>query len=435
MTGMRTTATEAQVPGRLGELAPARDLQLVEGPAPRESAEPSIETRVYRSWAELKALLPAWEEILRESPALSIFSTPEWLGSWWQAFGATRRLTTLAFFDDHAVLLGLVPLYEERAEAAGLGRLHGLRLVGDGSMDSDNLDLVFRPGFERVCCRAFLDWLSRSRGWDLCSLNTLPAESVGARTLWQALSARKWPLRRTESPNAAIEFPSDWQSYLDSLTSSFRPLLTRYPRRLSNRFAVRVYRWDDPGRLPEALDLLFALHQKRWLLAHEPGSFGSPERREFYRRMAAAFLERGWLEFWFLELDGRAVATQFCFRYRESVYLLQEGFDPDFAADKVGYALRAATLQYFLETGAKRYDFLGGLNTHKRNWGARPGTYQNLCFAQPLSLGGCHIALDTWRAQGKEWLRRRLPASAWSVLHQVKTTVSGAQRQEILRDE
>jgi CelD/BcsL family acetyltransferase involved in cellulose biosynthesis len=226
---------------------------------------------------------------------------------------------------------------------------------------------------------------------------------------------------------------------VDGLANSFRPLVTRYPRRLSNRFTMRVYRSDDPGRLPEALTLLFRLHQKRWHLAHEPGSFASAERQDFYGRMAAAFLERGWLEFWFLELDGRAVAAEFCFAYRGSVYLLQEGFDPDFAADKVGYALRAALLKYFLESGARRYDFLGGFNVHKRNWGATPGIYQNLCFARPHSLGSCHIALDAWGAQGKEWLRQHLPAAAWSALQRVKGSMNGARHpqppQEGLSDE
>jgi CelD/BcsL family acetyltransferase involved in cellulose biosynthesis len=393
-----------------------------------ESVEHPVETRVYYSWTELKAILPAWEELLRENRALSIFSTPEWLGSWWEAFGGGRRLVALAFFSDCGTILGMVPLYEDRMVGATFPRWRCLRFVGDGSMDSDNLDLILRPGFERECCSALLQWLASHRGWDLCCLDTLPGDSIGAQELRQQLAARKWPVLRRESQNAAISLPATWQSYLQSLTSAFRPLVTRYPRRLSSRFTVRVYRWEERDRVPEALELLFGLHQKRWNRANEPGAFGSPQRREFYRHIAGAFLEKGWLEFWFLELDGRAVATQFCFRYRETVYLLQEGFDPDFAADKVGYALRAAMLRYFVETGATRYDFLGGFSTHKRNWGAQPGAYQNLCFAAPRSLGSCHIALNKWGTQGKEWLRQHLPSAAWRTLHAVKSSVTGGGR-------
>jgi CelD/BcsL family acetyltransferase involved in cellulose biosynthesis len=381
-----------------------------------------IETRAYHSWPELKAIVPAWESILSENATLSIFSTPEWLSSWWEAFGSGRPLTVLAFFDKRGTLLGLVPLYEDRM--AGPCHLTWLRFVGDGSMDSDNLDLILRPGFERACCRAFLRWLGGHRGWDVCSLNTMPENSVGAQMLRQELAPNQWAVHRTESPAALIPLPATWQSYVESLPSTFRPLVTRYPRRLANRFAVRVHRLEDPDRLTEALDLLFSLHQKRWNVANERGSFGLPERREFYRRMAAAFLRRSWLEFWFLELNGQTVASQFCFRYRECAYVLQEGFDPDFAADKVGYALRASALQRFIETGARRYDFLGGCNAHKLAWGAQPRTYQNLWLARPKSLGSCYLALDGLGTQSKNWLRQHLHSSAWRALHLLKASVT-----------
>jgi CelD/BcsL family acetyltransferase involved in cellulose biosynthesis len=118
-----------------------------------------------------------------------------------------------------------------------------------------------------------------------------------------------------------------------------------------------------------------------------------------------------------LELNGRAVAAQFCFRYADTVSILQEGFDPKFAADKVGYALRASMLKHFIETGVRQYDFLGGLAAHKQKWGAEPGEYLNLNFARPGSLGSLYLSSTNALTKGKEWLRTRLPAPAWSALH------------------
>src|SRR2546430_13527443 len=45
----------------------------------------------YDRWEQLEAEIPAWEAILDHNPSLSIFSTPEWLGSWWKAFGSKDR--------------------------------------------------------------------------------------------------------------------------------------------------------------------------------------------------------------------------------------------------------------------------------------------------------------------------------------------------------
>jgi CelD/BcsL family acetyltransferase involved in cellulose biosynthesis len=201
--------------------------------------------------------------------------------------------------------------------------------------------------------------------------------------------------------------------------------VTRYPRRLANRYHVRIYRCENLSELASGLKVLFFLHQKRWNRASQRGSFGSRARREFYGGMAEAFFRRRWLEFWFLELNGAAVAAQFCFRYRDSAYVLQEGFDPDFAHDKVGYALRATMLQYFIHLGIKRYDFLEGFVSHKYVWGARPGRYLNLCFARPTHFGRHYITYTKLASSSKEWLRDHFPSRAWNALYQLKTYIRG----------
>jgi len=141
--------------------------------------------------------------------------------------------------------------------------------------------------------------------------------------------------------------------------------------------------------------------------------------------MGCSFLRRGWLQLWLLELNGATVAAQFCFRYGDTVSILQEGFDPEFAADKVGYALRAAMLKHFIETGVRHYDFLGGFAEHKQEWGAERGAYLNLHFARPGSLGSLYLSCINGLTKGKEWLRANLPASAWNALHSLNVKLNG----------
>jgi CelD/BcsL family acetyltransferase involved in cellulose biosynthesis len=386
----------------------------------------SIQISAYDSWSSIEELIPAWESILDENPALSIFSTPEWLRSWWEAFGSGRQLAVLAFRSGN-VVLGIAPLYWDASKYALFGPKE-LLLVGDGSGDSDNLDLIVRPGAEETCVAALIEWFGRQRSGGVFAFNTLPADSVAARTLAYYLEAEKWPLRQTTSPNAVIPLPSTWDAYLQSLSPKFRRQLARAQRSLETSYQLKVRRCESPAELPGALDTLFSLHQKRWTSAQQTGTFSSPERRDFYARVGKAFLDRGWLELSFLELDGKPVASQFTFRYRDTVYALQEGFDTDFANQHVGYALRAAMLEQSIATGVTRYDFLGGFNQPKQKWGAECGAYVNLQFAAPWSVGSCYLALDSGAANGKEWLRQHLPSPAWNVLHRMKLKVSEESR-------
>jgi CelD/BcsL family acetyltransferase involved in cellulose biosynthesis len=379
----------------------------------------AIRVDTYDSWPSLTELLPAWEEILAENPALSIFSTPEWLGSWWEAFGRNRKLAILAFSETTGKLLGLVPLYWETSRHPLFGRLKQLRLLGDGSLDSDNLDLILRPGSESVCVAELLRWIERQAKGAVCRLNTLPGYSLSGHALSEQLASRGWPVRQAHSPNSVIPLPAKWESYVESLSPKFRQLIRRCARLMSQR-NIRLRRCESARELPQMLNTLFSLHQKRWTSVNEPGSFVSVERRNFYHRMAKAFLERGWLELWTLEFDGKPVAAQMNFRYRQTVYALQEGFDPELAVHQIGYVLRAGMLERFIRLGITHYDFLGGLSETKRRWGARPGTYLNFSFAAPWSIAGCYLALDKSAARSKEWLRQHLPRPAWDILHRAK---------------
>ena len=381
----------------------------------------------YDRWEQLEAEIPAWEAILDHNPSLSIFSTPEWLGSWWKAFGSNKRTSILTFAGADNSMMGLLPAYLEEFQSPFFTRLTGLRLVGDGTGDSDNLDLIVRPGLEKACAQGLVSWLKHHKHWDVCFLNTMPRNSRAAAALVRELDRVHWPYVLESFPNSAIELPDSWLLYVESLSPSFRPLLTRYPRRLAQRYQVRIRRCENPDELSRKLKILFSLHKKRWNLVNQPGSFGCRERREFYFAMGPSFLSKGWLEFWLMELNGVPAAAQYCFRYRNTVSILQEGFDPKFAVDKPGYALRAAMLKHFIETGVRRYDFLGGLAAHKHNWGAKPGAYLNLRFARPGSAGSLYLSCTNSMAKSKEWLRVHLPASAWNVLHRIKINFSKRQ--------
>jgi CelD/BcsL family acetyltransferase involved in cellulose biosynthesis len=380
------------------------------------------------SWDELNTFRDAWENLLLKNSANSIFLTPEWLGSWWQTFGQEkgRKLMSLVFLDQERQVTAIAPLFQESRLFPPV-QVKTLRLLGAGSGDSDALDLIVQPGFESEVAEAFLSWLSRNKVWDICSFETLASASSVADRLLEALSLRGWRPTREDSPNFYIDLPHTWEAYLATLDTRFRPLLTRYPRRLQSKHRIRFFRCDRLQDLPSGLETLFRLHQMRWTKAGERGAFSNPMRRNFYFRMAEAFLRRGWLEFWLLEVENETVAAQFCFRYGTTVYLLQEGFNPNYAAEKVGYALRAHVLQQMIQTGARRYDFLGGTDAYKLKFGARQSRYLNMHFAGPSTLGRMDLAIRLRAGLARRWLKNSLPQAMLDVLtHPNKRRAGGA---------
>lgn len=385
----------------------ANQFQLAQAIA--SEARTALSVHTCSTWDELEQFRERWNSLLRANPAASIFQTPEWLTSWWQAYGRNRDLFALVFADSTDAIVGILPLYADRTRFLGLP-LTTLRMVGAGSGDSDGLDFITAPGYASDCAEAFIAWLAGQKEWQVCALETLPQNSRVAECLFQGVQAAGMGIDSTLTPNFIIDLPSTWPLYLSSLESSFRPLLTRYPKRLQSRFTVKFSRCQDMGDLKTQLEALFELHQMRWTGRGELGAFAGNERRDFYYRMAAAFLQRGWLEFWRLELNGETVGAQFCFRYNDTVSLLQEGFHPNYAAEKIGYALKAHLLEEMIRTGARCYDFLGGVDPYKQKFGAHRENYLNVFISGPSKVGRLYLQVQRKKRGTKAWLKRKLPA-------------------------
>ena len=386
----------------------------------------ALQIRRYDDLASLEALRGPWNDLLAEFPGATVFCTLEWLLAWWHAFGAGRQLHVVAFVESDGRLAGVAPLSLVR-ETRGPVALKSMRMMGDGSGDSDSLDFPVRAGCEGAVAAALMHHLKVEQHlWEVCRFNTLPADSPVARALAPLIGSAGWVHYTTGTMTQAIDLPEAWAEYLSQLSSNEREKVSRRPRKLAKTHQVHLYKCDTESDLSACLSVLFDLHQKRWTSSGEPGSFGSAERRQFYGEMAKAFLVRGWLEFWLLDVDGVPVAAQFGFRYRQTFFILQEGFEPALAGESVGFVLRAHVLKYLIESGVRRYDFMAGQEPAKARWGARPGQYLNMHFARPRSAGGLYLQAVNEAGAAKEYLREHLPQPAWDLLHRINLRLRGA---------
>lgn len=380
-----------------------------------QGQEEALQVRIYTSWDELAGIKTAWEQLLQHSIGPTIFSTAEWLGAWWNAYSHGKQLIALAFLNSSGELVGLAPFYREKIH----GGIKRLRLVGDGTGDSDDLDLIFRSGQKEVCCRALIEWLASESAWDLCELNTLPADSPNVGPLLYGLKKQRWVPVMYKRPKSAVVLPGSWDSYLEQLPREHAKGIERYTRRLHRHYVARIFKCTEEEELAGYLEILFDLHQKRWNAQGVPGTFALPERKQFYSDFNRAFLRRGWLEFWLLELDGKIAAAQLAFRYGDTVYQLQEGLDPAHYSDRVGQVLRSHVIRQLIAEGVRRYDYLGGDEAHKRNWGAQPGSYTDVhIVAKSWSRAHLYVRARHGAYAAERWLRANAP-SAYSLLRQL----------------
>jgi peptidoglycan/xylan/chitin deacetylase (PgdA/CDA1 family)/CelD/BcsL family acetyltransferase involved in cellulose biosynthesis len=367
-----------------------------------------LKVTLYQDWEHVHALSKSWNGALAASASDTIFLTWEWTEAWWKNYGAGRPLFVLAALDGDE-LQGIAPFYVDGSGPFGKS-VPCLRLIGDGSSDSDYLDIWARRGRETEVVSAFVETLVGNRhAWEWLELHGPLTDSPGLQAMLACARERSWRFSSADVPCATLSLPSNWNDYLGSLKPRFRTKVRSALSFLEEKLGETPRECRVAEELEDWLQVLFTLHTARWQSEGQPGVFGHSSKRAFYLDFSRAALKQGWLAFHRLDWGERPLSTQYGFRYRNKFHLLQEGYDPAFDGLRPGLALRGWLMRHWIETGLEEYDFLAGTASYKMDWGAQRKTSVRLRIAR--SWLGAVVSIDgpLGRERVKEAIKPIIP--------------------------
>jgi CelD/BcsL family acetyltransferase involved in cellulose biosynthesis len=299
----------------------------------------------------------SWNGLLDRSAAPSVFLTWTWQTEWARAFAPDHPLQVLAVTDDDGGLAGLLPLYEDGPER--------LRVLG-GVDVSDYLDLIAPAGSEEDVWQALLQHRAAQRvEWDL---HAVRAASPTAEILPRI--APSWGLRvvaDVEERCPVLALPATWDEYLARLSGKDRHELKRKMRKLERELpAITVSAHAGADGWDEALGRFLTLHR---LSKVGKARFMDDGMERFFRDATRALAAAGWARLWFLEWEGKAVASFLCLEYAGTVGLYNSGFDPAQARLAPGIVLLAHVIGDAITRGIPTFDFLRGEEHYKLGFG------------------------------------------------------------------
>jgi CelD/BcsL family acetyltransferase involved in cellulose biosynthesis len=371
------------------------------------SAAGSASVACIEDTAGFRALRREWADLHTACPYATPFNSWDWLFSWWQAYGGPQLLRILTFRSG-PTLIGVAPFFLA-SERTDIGvRCRVLRLIGDGSFDSDYLGILAARDSLPHVADLLVQWLRDGSGWDALVLREMSTASNQAATLQPALQRAGLRTRLETGRTALLDLPASFDEFLHGRRARFRTKIRSLLKGLDAAGIMLETRCERPLQLRTRLRSLYALHQQRWTASGEAGVFANAARRSFYRRFVPRFERRGWLRLYSLRSGNDYVAHQLCFGGNGVTYLLQEGFDTSQASASYGQMLRAAVMRHLIQSGERHYDFLGGFSRHKEEWGAREEPSHHLTAARSTWRGRLYFALPAWRERLAP-LKRFLP--------------------------
>jgi CelD/BcsL family acetyltransferase involved in cellulose biosynthesis len=325
-----------------------------------------MKTQVYTDAAGFAALRQDWNPLLHNSISNTIFLTWEYQSIWWEHLGEGELY--LIAVRDNSHLSGIAPLHLTTSSDG----LKTLSIVGCRDV-SDYLDLVAASGQEERVYGTLLDWLESDEApaWDMVDLCNIPATSPTHQLLAEMAEARGYKVQtEVEDVCPIISLPSTWDEYLSSLDRKQRHEIRRKIRRAEGGGQTNWYIVDEEHNLAAEMGAFIELHQKSHV---DKDEFMDARMQGFFHAVAQVLHQAGWLQLAFMEVNGEKAAAMLNFDYRDSILVYNSGYDPQkYAQLSPGIVLLSYCIQWAIELGRAKFDFLRGDEEYKYRFGAQP---------------------------------------------------------------
>jgi len=334
-------------------------------------------------WSDLLPLRQQWDMLAGDC----VFRSWVWQSTWWQHYGTDalheggRELFVLAAFDEDT-LLAILPCYVETHFARG----RVLRLLGDGEVCSDHLDVLCAsanletaiPELAKYICHTAADWDTT----DFVAVGEAP----GLAALRQSMEQLGCAVTLSANESVwSVPLPKDWESFLAIQSKSHRKQLRRAEKRGLDAEHAAWRLVKTPEEFDVAWPILIDLHQRRRNSLGEPGCFASDRWAAFHADVARQLLAVGQLRFSWLELDGQPVAAEYHFAGEQITWAYQGGVDPDRLNDEPGRMSMIRAVQHAIAEGHRQFDLLRGDEPYKPHWRAQPRATFDVQIVPPRS--------------------------------------------------
>jgi len=104
----------------------------------------------------------------------------------------------------------------------------------------------------------------------------------------------------------------------------------------------------------------------------DKSEFLTEQMVSFFRLLAQRTAQQGFLRMSFLDIDQVPAAGVMCFDYNDTVFLYNNGYNPQFRKLSPGFLSKVYSIRNSIDQGKLRYDLLKGEEGYKKRLGSTP---------------------------------------------------------------
>jgi len=349
---------------------------------------------------EFRALQSEWNALNEQSGKGTIFSSWEWLFTWWETYqkDSLRELYILTY-RENGELQGIAPFQILNHPRKQFPCSKQLILLGTGETDgglvlTEYLDLIIAPGKEAQVINAFSNVLNQEqRHWQ----GTLFKQLLLGSYLSSLFAGQRLSIEAKVQANGfrtLIDLPETYKDYLMSLRKKKRNNITRMLTRLKSEQEFTIESIRTGLDIDTAITELAGLNRERRGQLDQPSAFHQPNFEAFHRAVIKRLLPLKKVELRILRIDGKAVAGLYSLIDGDTMHAYQSGFEAE-----LGHRYSLLTMMITSEISncidnpdLKRFNFMYSAdeNSYKLRYSAYTEPMQDISYFPRNMLSSFH---------------------------------------------
>ncbi len=333
----------------------------------------------------IKRLEGPWNALLERSERPDVLHSYQWYASWSESFVPSGDMLIAAAWEDLR-LSAVLPLMKQRYRAKGPLAVKAVRSMTN--RNSALFDLLSdRPSAE-LLGSLFSKALDASRG-KMIVLEKIHEDSLILKHLEEAAGREEFfYLVRPVSEGWTVRIDASFDSFFNTRAPKFKKNMRAAERKSLDRGRLDVSQPSGPEDLDQLLDRGFILQSNGWKGREGSAVMQNEQVRRFYKKLAAACLDAGWLRYMLLTSNGEDLSFIYCLGAFGAIHALEIGMDERFRNIGAGMVAAKRMLeQVFREERFTMWDFGEGQDRWKKDWSTERALVRNVFVFPKTPVG------------------------------------------------
>lgn len=336
--------------------------------------------------AKLEDLKKSWDEFLARCPSgnINLFFTHEWITTWWEHFGAGKKLWVLLVKDEQEIV-GIAPLMIGYELYSGIP----VRMLGFfRNKHISRADFII-PFRKREVIRELIKYFHDNSGsWDVLRLVNMPKESGNMVVLAEELKKSKLRSFPVEPSNLLyyLSLSGTWEDYYENQSKKIRKNIRYYQNQLEKAGEFQFVKEDRADDADKSMERLFCLEKLSWKYTDNKARFSGKDRC-FHKSLARKFALTGGLDNRFLYINGKVAGGLHNLIYQNTVYSLLTYYDEVFQDVSPARNIYITILQEYMAADSLLELDFNGESKFVRTWAKNYRTFEAIsaCNTNPYS--------------------------------------------------